>query len=106
EASGHNGTGWSTRRRRRICLRGSIAPHRRTLRAIVVAAESDISGSKAIAFGEPPVIAEPETSSQQTLASTSPLRVILLTHGGAEDVLALLSFPEVQVVGVFVETEI
>lgn len=35
-----------------------------------------------------------------------PLRVILLTHGGAEEVLARLSFPEVKVVGVFVETDI
>jgi folate-dependent phosphoribosylglycinamide formyltransferase PurN len=34
------------------------------------------------------------------------LRVIVLTHGGAEEVLARLSFPEVEVVGIFVETEI
>ena len=39
-------------------------------------------------------------------SSSSPLRVILLTHGGAEQVLTRLSFPEVEVVGVFVETEI
>ena len=37
---------------------------------------------------------------------TEPLRVILLTHGGAEGVLARLSFPEVKVAGVFVETDI
>lgn len=35
-----------------------------------------------------------------------PLRVILLTHGGAEEVLERLSFPLVEVVGVFVETDI
>lgn len=42
----------------------------------------------------------------QAVASTSPFRVILLTHGGAEEVLLRLSFPEVEVVGIFVETEI
>ena len=41
-----------------------------------------------------------------TTAKPEPLRVILLTHGGAEEVLARLSFPEVNVVGVFVETDI
>jgi folate-dependent phosphoribosylglycinamide formyltransferase PurN len=35
-----------------------------------------------------------------------PLKVILLTHGGAEEVLMRLSLPELKVVGVFVETEI
>jgi folate-dependent phosphoribosylglycinamide formyltransferase PurN len=37
---------------------------------------------------------------------TRPFRVIVLTHGGAEDVLRRLSFPEVKVVGMFVETDI
>jgi len=36
----------------------------------------------------------------------APLRVMLLTHGGAEEVLARLSFPEVEIVGIFVETDI
>jgi methionyl-tRNA formyltransferase len=31
---------------------------------------------------------------------------MLLTHGGAEEVLARLTMPEIQVVGIFVETEI
>jgi methionyl-tRNA formyltransferase len=31
---------------------------------------------------------------------------MLLTHGGAEEVLARLSFPEVEIVGIFVETDI
>lgn len=52
------------------------------------------------------MIAEPQTSSQQTPVSRAPLRVILLTHGGAEDLLARLCFPGIEVVGVFVETEI
>src|SRR6266850_2829093 len=41
---------------------------------------------------------------EQTCAQK--LRVILLTHGGAEEVLTRLLSPEVDVVGIFVETDI
>jgi len=51
-------------------------------------------------------VSEPATDKVQSIAIARPLRVILLTHGGAEEVLARLSFSEVKVVGVFVETDI
>ena len=51
-------------------------------------------------------VPESLTETVPLTAGDKPLRVVLLTHGGAEEVLARLSFPEVKVVGVFVETDI
>lgn len=49
---------------------------------------------------------ESQTSYIPPATPAAPLRVMLLTHGGAEEVLARLFFPEVEIVGIFVETDV